>query len=204
MTTIHHLKITLKHLRPAIWREVQVPWDLRLDRLHRVIQAAMGREDCHQHEFSNGQRGIGELCFGVPDPEFDDGMEPRRRDERKASLSQLAPAKGSKFLNWYDVGDDWWHEVSVKAVAEPKPGVTLPCCVRAAGACPPEDCGGPGGYVALLEALQDPDHEEHESMCEWIGEDRDPNACDIDAVNQTPFAMGRRWTPTSKKQAALH
>jgi len=35
--------------------------------------------------------------------------------------------------------------------------------------CPPEDCGGMGGYYNFLEIMADPKHPEHEDMKEWIG-----------------------------------
>ncbi len=40
--TVARLKITLKHVKPTVWRRIEVPLALRLDRLHFVIQRAMG------------------------------------------------------------------------------------------------------------------------------------------------------------------
>jgi hypothetical protein len=40
--TIARLKITLDDVKPAVLRRVEVPFDIRLDRLHLTIQAAMG------------------------------------------------------------------------------------------------------------------------------------------------------------------
>jgi len=51
----------------------------------------------------------------------------------------------------------------------PKPGRKLPICLEGAGACPPEDCGGPPGYERFLEIIADPKHSEHEEMLEWAG-----------------------------------
>jgi hypothetical protein len=40
--TIARLKVTLDDVKPAILRRIEVPFDIRLDRLHLTIQAAMG------------------------------------------------------------------------------------------------------------------------------------------------------------------
>lgn len=53
-------------------------------------------------------------------------------------------------------------------------------------ACPPEDVGGLGGYFEFLEAMTDPQHEEHESVMVWWGEAFDPRAFDIMLVNEKP------------------
>ena len=41
-TTIAHLKITLDDVKPEVLRRIEVPFNIRLDRLHLAVQAAMG------------------------------------------------------------------------------------------------------------------------------------------------------------------
>lgn len=197
MASVHHLRIALKGIRPSIWREVFVPSDIRLDRLHQVIQIAMGWEDCHLHEFSSGARGlVGELRFGPSPPRagFAADIGPRVRDEKKAALGDLAPTQGSKFRYWYDFGDDWFHDISVKAIGEAKPGTPVPLCIKAAGACPPEDCGGPYGYMHMLDVLADPGHEEYAALRQWIGREFDPAGYDIAAVNEQLAKVAMHWS----------
>jgi len=58
------VRITLKYVDdPPVWRQVLIPAAYPLSRVHRVIQAAMGWEDCHLHAFQ-----IGKTTYG-PDPE---------------------------------------------------------------------------------------------------------------------------------------
>jgi hypothetical protein len=40
--TISGLEITLDDVKPAVLRRIELPFDIRLDRLHLPIQAAMG------------------------------------------------------------------------------------------------------------------------------------------------------------------
>jgi len=63
-------------------------------------------------------------------------------------------------------------------------GEEKPGCTAGARACPPEDCGGTTGYYHLLVALSDPDHEEHDTILEWVGGKFDPNAFDVVAVDR--------------------
>jgi hypothetical protein len=43
--TIARLKITLDQVKPPVLRRIEVPLAIRLDRLHLVLQAAMGWTD---------------------------------------------------------------------------------------------------------------------------------------------------------------
>jgi hypothetical protein len=171
------LKVTLIGAsKPPVWRRLLVPATMRLDRLHNVIQAAMGWKDYHLHVFSAGG-----VDYGQPDPELG------HRDERKTSLDRVLSQPGERMRYTYDFGDDWEHDIVVEKVLAAEPGARYPICVAGKGSCPPEDCGGVWGYASLRETLEDPTHEEHEDMLEWLGLETaaefDPAAFDADEVN---------------------
>ena len=57
-----------------------------------------------------------------------------------------------------------------------------PICLNGSRACPPEDCGGVWGYEQLLGIISNPEHEEHETMMEWLGGEFDPENFDAESV----------------------
>ncbi|MFL5241885.1 MAG: plasmid pRiA4b ORF-3 family protein [Gemmataceae bacterium] len=175
---VYQLKITLAHISPPIWRRIQTP-DCTFAKLHEIIQNCMGWEDGHLWAFAiNGQE------YGEDSGGYSDMLSPLR-----IGLSQLAAQGIKKFRYDYDFGDDWKHVVLIEKVLEPDPKVTYPRCVKGSRACPPEDCGGPYGYPHFLEAIQNPEHTEHEEMLEWIGGEFDPEKFDLEAVNRR---LGRK------------
>ena len=97
---IYQLKATLLGTSPPIWRRLLVPADVTLAQLHDVLQAAMGWEDDHMHEFSIGQRR-----FGRPDPEDRLMGMPSVENERMVRLSGMLGRVGSKAIYTYDFGD---------------------------------------------------------------------------------------------------
>jgi len=179
------LRVTLLNVEPPVWREVLVPVDLTFAQLHKVLQAAMGWEDDHMHEFE-----VGEDRIGPPAPQdFFAGDEPPR-DERKTRLGEILDGH-RKFRYWYDFGDDWWHAIEIRKSA-PDEG-SGPRLLAGEGACPPEDCGGPYGYADLLQALADPKHPEHRELREWAG-DFDPRRFDFDRAAKAVAKAIRRAT----------
>jgi Plasmid pRiA4b ORF-3-like protein len=171
---VYQLKITLREIKPPVWRRVQVK-DCTLTKLHDIIQTCMGWNGYHLHAFD-----IGGEQYSEPDP---DGMM-EAEDERKVKLSRVAAQGFKKFSYTYDFGDSWDHIIQVEKVQDAEAGVHYPHCIDGKRACPPEDCGGVWGYGDFLEAIQNPKHERHEEMLEWVGGEFDPEAFDIEAVNE--------------------
>jgi hypothetical protein len=174
---IYEVRIDLEVKTPAVWRRLRIPATVPLYRLHLLIQAAMGWQNRHLHEFT-----IGGVHYGPASPDL--GLD--LVDERKAVLNQLA-GEGERFTYTYDFGDSWDHAITVERVLAAEPGGRYPVCVAGSGACPPEDCGGEPGYADLMEILADPGHREHRGMLEWLGlraaEDFDADRFDADQAH---------------------
>jgi hypothetical protein len=193
--TIARLKITLDDVKPAVLRRVEVPFDIRLDRLHLTIQAAMAWTNSHLYELRTG--GVG---WSTPCPDADWAGD--FLDARKARLGDVLEDIGTRTLKYvYDFGDGWEHTIKVERLADPEPGVLYPRLIEVSGRCPPEDVGGPWGYAEFLEAIKDPEHERHAELTEWFADDFDPNVVDTDSLVEKVASLARHWSrkPTGKR-----
>jgi hypothetical protein len=89
---------------------------------------------------------------------------------------------------------NWEHEIVVEKVITGNSGSEQPLCLGGKRHRPPEDCGGPLGYVEFLRAIRDPHHEEHESVLESVGGSFDGETFDLAAVNHDLAALSfERW-----------
>src|SRR5258708_31831122 len=112
---IARLKIRLDEVNPGVRRRIEEPLNIRLDRLHLTIQAAMGWSNSHLYEIR--ARDVG---WGDPDPDGGDGP----LDARKARLVDVLKDVGTKTLRYlYDFGDGWEHTIEIERIADAVPGV---------------------------------------------------------------------------------
>lgn len=175
---ILQFKVQLRDIKPAIWRRIEIPGSYTFWDLHVAIQDAMGWLDSHLHAFRIGDRRTGaEVEIGIPDPDGFEGDPERLPGWRVPVMEYLAEA-GDRAQYDYDFGDGWEHDLLLEELTPRQAKTKYPRCLAGSRACPPEDCGGPGGYAQLLETLANPSDPEHESMLEWLGGPFDPEAFD--------------------------
>lgn len=170
------LKVTLKYIRPPIWRRLVLPDNGSLGDLHWVIQKAMGWDNDHMHAFY-----IGKVEYAGPETAEDCGV----LCDEDFSLHQVITRQGQRFTYEYDFGDGWMHEILVEKIEPVGSPIALPRCLAGARACPREDCGGVSGYEAMLEAKRHPTKERLSYWGEpsWVLE-FEPEHFDLAAVNQ--------------------
>jgi hypothetical protein len=161
-------------------------WDL-----HVAIQDAMGWTDSHLHHFEIKGKGKRKAeRIGIPDferwnelPEVFPGWE--------IWISAYFNDLGVQSTYEYDYGDGWIHHVKLEGTIFKEPKIKYPVCIGGERSCPPEDCGGVTGYENILTVLSDTEHEDHEDMKGWVGEDWDPEKFDPKNVKfDDPY---KRW-----------
>jgi hypothetical protein len=191
---LYQFKITLLDTQPPVWRRIQVK-DGTLDKLHEHIQTSMGWTNSHLHHFQ-----IGEQLYGDPMLMQENFAEMGYEDSTSTKLSNILPKSGKRFgLEYeYDFGDGWRHEVLFEGCVRAERGKRYPICIEGVRACPPEDVGGPWGYQEFLEAIADPEHEEHDGLLEWAGGSFDPEAFNSAAATRAmhrglPDWRTERW-----------
>lgn len=179
----YRLRIVLRHVKPEVYRVVMVPAGITFLRLHDVIQFAMGWQDYHLYMFSfegekeaftNSEELVDEYKFYLENPKAENPEHQLWIDlilKRPFRLSSKVKIdkymeKHGRAVYTYDFGDNWEHDIILEEVVDDYP-FGYPQCIDWSGACPPEDVGGPGGYVEFLKAWRKPTNKEKRQLVEW-------------------------------------
>ena len=175
---VYQLRVELLHVEPQVWRSILVPDHLSLAKLDRVIQAVRGWNNTHLHAWHiQGKR------YGRPDAEWD--APGALLDDRKFTVGTALGDEVIEFVYLYDFGDGWEHRVVVEKRLPAKANEnTWPMCTAGANACPPDDVGGPPGYMDFVQAMRDIAHRNHLQMWRWYGGPFDPSGFSINEANR--------------------
>ncbi len=179
------VRLDLHGAKPPVWRRLDLPGDLTLPRLHDVIQAAMGWSNSHLHRFRIGRDH--RAPYFVTAFDLDEGDEGLLEDDVR--LDQLLNAEGAELWYEYDFGDGWDHKLTVEEVLQEPP--STPRCTGGRMACPPEDCGGLGGYEELATwvrsgydvALLPGNFDDAAHARDWLPLDWHPDHFDVEETN---------------------
>ena len=131
---IVQIKVWLIGKSPMVWRRVLVPASCTLRELHGVIQVAMGWEGLHLFQFLLRAARYGSLELSASSAEV--------------TMAALRLRKGARFVYEYDLNIPWRHGIRIEDHVAPAAKATYPACSGGQGACPPEDCHDPSGFMA--------------------------------------------------------
>lgn len=181
MKNIYQFKITLRNVKPMVWRRIQVSDDNTFYDLHCVIQDAFGWSDSHLHEFETiNPKPSSIKRIGIPDDEMGHSEVLPCWEEDIKEWFNLTNNKAMNYV--YDFGDNWVHHVVLEKILPYQKDGRYPICIDGKRACPPEDCGGPWGYEHVLAVAKDSSHEEYNDIMEWLGDDFDAEEFDIEQI----------------------
>ena len=173
--TILSLRITLKHMKPAVWRCIDISSASTFRNLHEYIQACMPWGDGHLHSFDkyDSKNGIHRAWLvedrKLAEKEGLEFLDEESTEERKTLVVDRLKKVGDTCTYCYDFGDGWEHVVKLEKISAPQKDGEYPCCTKTKGVCPFEDCGGPWGWKDKLAIVKNPQHPEYEDIADWLG-----------------------------------
>ena len=182
------LKITIEHVKPAPWREIEMRSDKTLPHLHDAIQAAFLWYDLHLWDFEIDGRKYQTKSEGFwIEPMFG----PPVMEVTTKKLDFFLNAKVPLVTYTYDFGDGWEHSIELVSKRPIEPNERLPRFVGGQWATPPEDIGGPPMYEVFKEARHDANHTEHEWAKEagYVDWDHDEIHSDVIAEQLSKLRM---------------
>jgi hypothetical protein len=172
------VKVFTYGIQPKIWRIFSISSSVTFLELSDAIQAAMGWENKHPHEFRHGK---GKRLVDVIGPV---GLQDQTlgdfQDEVKITVADYIGRKRlpMRMLYRYDFADEWIHEVVFEKREEGEGG---PQMMDGERACPPEDFGGAFQFMQALAG-----------EIEWDNPGYDPAAFDIASVDFAKKATRNR------------
>lgn len=176
---IIRLRVELMNIEPRIWRRVEVSLTTNLRVLHELIQVIMSWENYHLYQFT-----IGERIYGEPSPE-DTAWGHKVYHAKNMRLAALVDRGITELDYTYDFGDNWQHRIAIEHIRTADPDIDYPLYLDGERAAPPEDVGGPPGFMRFVEAMANRRHPEHKDMIRWYGRPFNPVDFGTSAIAET-------------------
>jgi hypothetical protein len=174
------LRLSVKDVKPEIWRKLLVPSDITLARLHAALQVLMGWNDNHLYAFV-----IGGKRYSAPS-EHDIG----KQNSIGTKLSAIF-VKDIKAVTYeYDYGDRWEIELCNEPNDDGFQQKQPTECIEGSRHGPVEDSGGSREYMEKVKIYGNPRHKRYQEVRDFIGPMFDPEAFDLKQTNAMLKELG--------------
>ena len=173
---VYQFKVSIQGTSPLVWRSFLAHEFIELNELHDLIQITMGWKNCHLYSFEINKKSYSNM-------DDDMGFGDKTFDAEGVLLCDILE-ETKVFTYIYDFGDSWIHEVEIVKILEHDSRMIYPVCIDGDNACPPEDCGGVGGFAELKRVLAGTKCVEQDELLDWLGGFYNPFTFDSNIINQ--------------------
>ncbi|CAI5471926.1 unnamed protein product [Closterium sp. Yama58-4] len=202
------LHVRMRQIDPPIWRRVEVSGHMTLRQFHKhVLRLAMGwARDHHAYKFRPSSGPCPGVWFGptlsaAPDFALARMLGQGLADDNCVLLGEMLVKEGDRMAYVYDLTDRWEHEIVLLHATPGPPHRPLRAeVVDGWGACPPEDVGGMGGYLRLLERVRSSHGSKRDAACTRVL--RAANKSHLDSFDPTNFPLNACRAALEKHLAA--
>lgn len=176
-------RVSVKDVKPEIWRKLLVSSDVTLERLHAILQILMGWRDNHLYAFvTNGKR------YFPPSEHDDEAMG--KKNSIRTKLSKIVAKEAVAITYEYDFGDRWEIELCNEPSNEGFQQKQLTECIEGSRHGPIEDSGGSREYMEKARIYGNPRHKRYQEIRAFIGPTFDPEAFDLLRTNEMLKEIG--------------
>lgn len=160
------LKLSFEGIEPEVWRRVIIPAGATFNRLHETIQ--------YVTNFKSYMEPYHDFCFPLEDVIITNNEELIAQKETGGKKVKQPTRikidayleKYGKILYQYDFGVQWEITVALENTVDDY-YFGFPTLLDGGGMAPPEDVGGPAGYMEFLKIIHNPVHPQYTIYREW-------------------------------------
>jgi hypothetical protein len=174
------LRLSVKDVKPEIWRKLLVPSGITLARLHAALQVLMGWNDNHLYAFAIGGKRYS------PPSEHDIG----KQNSIGTKLSSIFTKDIKAATYEYDYGYRWEIELCSEPNDDGFQQKQPTECIEGSRHGPVEDSGGSREYMEKVKIYGNPRHKRYQEVREFIGPMFDPEAFDLKQTNAMLKELG--------------
>lgn len=179
---IYQMKVSLKGVKPIVWRRILVEDDMSFFKLQKTIAVAF---DWPFSKFSEFR--VRDIAICQRYSKIDFLKECLNSITTRLRVFNIEP--GECVVMQYDIVDKWVFDIEIEAYVKEESGVQYPVCVECSGQAPPIELGSPQDFAIYQKAIEDRDHIAHDFFVNQYAQYQNSFTEDLEKVNRRMYCV---------------
>ncbi len=174
---LYQIKVSLKGVKPKVWRRILVEDNISFFKLQKSIAVAF---DWPFSKFSEFR--VRDIAICQRHSKIDFLKECLNSVTTRLWVFNIEP--GESVVMQYDIVDKWVFDIEIEAYVKKEVGIRYPVCVECSGQAPPIELGSPQDFAIYQKAIEDREHVAHDFFVNQYAKKQNSFTEDLEKMNQ--------------------